>query len=55
MLSGHTQKVNAVAISPDGRRIASGGDDNAVRVWDTETGAPIATLAEQRYVYVGRR
>jgi WD40 repeat protein len=31
-LKGHTDNVNAVAITPDGARIVSGGLDNTVRV-----------------------
>lgn len=30
-----------IAISPDGRRIVSGSDDETVRVWDIETGAQV--------------
>mmetsp|Transcript_19315 Transcript_19315/g.50215 ORF Transcript_19315/g.50215 Transcript_19315/m.50215 type:complete len:340 (-) Transcript_19315:9-1028(-) len=35
-LSRHTAAVNCVRFSPDGTKIASGGDDNIVMVWTLE-------------------
>jgi len=35
---GHFSQVTAVAWSPDGKYIASGGDDHTVQVWNAKTG-----------------
>ncbi len=43
-LSGHTAAVHALAFSPDGRRLVSGAFDNALNVWDVETGQLIKSL-----------
>jgi WD40 repeat protein len=37
--------VASLGYSPDGRHIVSGSMDNAIRVWETETGMEILTLA----------
>jgi WD40 repeat protein len=39
----HRGQVCFFAFSPDGTRLASGGEDRAARIWDAATGALLAT------------
>ncbi|WP_442940762.1 protein kinase domain-containing protein [Nostoc sp.] len=43
-LSGHSDWVYAVAISPDGKTIVSGSKDKTIKVWNLNTGKEIYTL-----------
>ena len=43
-LRGHTDVVNAVQFSPDGRLLASGSDDATLRLWNVRQKREIATL-----------
>ena len=37
-LEGHKRRVKSVAVCKDGTRLASGGEDKALRVWDAKSG-----------------
>ncbi|KAJ3978738.1 WD40 repeat-like protein [Lentinula detonsa] len=41
ILKGHTQGTDAVAFSPDGKRIVSGSWDESIRIWNADTGEAI--------------
>jgi WD40 repeat protein len=38
-------RMRAIALSPDGKTVASGSEDGAVRLWDVDTGKVIKTWA----------
>jgi WD40 repeat protein/tRNA A-37 threonylcarbamoyl transferase component Bud32 len=43
-LSGHSGEVSCVAYSPDGTRLATGGKDQTLKIWDAATGKVLHTL-----------
>ncbi|NMG20270.1 serine/threonine-protein kinase [Brasilonema bromeliae] len=45
-LTGHSNSVSSVAISPDGKTLASGSDDKTIKLWNLVTGEQIRTLTE---------
>jgi serine/threonine protein kinase/WD40 repeat protein len=45
VLAGHDGPVNEMAIFPDGRRLASVGNDGTLRIWDAAAGTVLKTLA----------
>ena len=45
-LRGHSDSVNTVAFSGDGKRIVSGSFDKLVKIWNSETGAEVCNRGE---------
>jgi WD40 repeat protein len=43
-LTGHSNSVRAVAITPDGQQVVSASYDNTLKVWDLHSGAERLTL-----------
>ncbi len=43
-LAGHAGPVWGVAFSPDGQRLASGSNDQTVKIWDSATGEELFAL-----------
>ena len=46
-MDSHTDDVNSVSFSSDGRLLASASVDKTTRVWDVATGAPVARMNGQ--------
>ena len=45
-LHGHADSVNALAFSPDGKWIATAGDDATLRLWKAANGEFAAVIAQ---------
>jgi WD40 repeat protein/RecA/RadA recombinase len=52
-LSGHTDWLTDVAISDDGKFLATTGYDNSVKLWDAETGQELQTFNDHSRVVNG--
>lgn len=49
---GHADTVESLAISPDGRRLASGSRDKSVILWDMASGKMLAKIAVQHPIVI---
>jgi WD40 repeat protein len=47
-LTGHRDTIHCVAVSADGRRALTGGDDMTVRLWDLEAGREMKPLRKKQ-------
>ncbi len=43
--TGHSQKAEGIAFSPDGRYVATGSVDHTIKIWEAATGRELRTLA----------
>lgn len=50
-LEGHTKAVRSLAFSPDGRMLASGSEDNTIKLWRVDNGRLIKTFKEDSNGY----
>jgi WD40 repeat protein len=48
VLKGHQGTVQSLKVSPDGKTLASSGDDNAIQLWDLQSGKHLQTLRRDR-------
>ena len=52
LLTGHEGWVRCATFSPDGATLASGSDDETIRLWNAETGEHLCTLiGHERWIF----
>jgi WD40 repeat protein len=50
-LTGHQASIYAVAISPDGQTIASGGDDRSIKLWSIDGSLRRSVIAHKERIW----
>ncbi len=55
VLSGHSAPVTSLAYRPDGKQVASSGNDQTIRLWDPATGRQSALLRPETAPSNGER
>jgi WD40 repeat protein len=46
-LQGHTDEINALAFSPDGKTLVTGSRDKTVRIWDVALTKPLIAMTRE--------
>jgi WD40 repeat protein len=52
-IHGHRVPIEAIALSPDGKLLATGSADGVIKLWDAQTGRAIRTLKGHAGAIVG--
>src|ERR1043165_8309266 len=47
VVTGHSVSVTAIAFSPDEKILATGDDEGAIKLWNSQNGAGLRTLVEK--------
>ena len=47
-LKGHTDNINALAFTSNGKMLASGSDDGTIRLWDASSGTEMLNLSSEK-------